>query len=318
MALGEPPRGLITAIQHFCIHDGPGTRTVVFFKGCPLRCAWCQNPETWSRAAQHFFKPHLCLGCRRCVETCAEAAMTAPGQRNDACEACFRCADACPGGGLSRVGSWATVEELFQAIRPEIPYLLGSDGGVTLSGGEPAWAEPRLAAQLARRLGDEGLRVALETCGQVRLGPEGSGAARELIAAVDLVLLDLKLFDDEASRRWCGASSEPVKATLRTLVQEARTGQGPPIWPRLTLVPGVTDRAANLVGWARLLRSLGISWLTLIPFHRLGEPKRSWLGLPLAPEFEAQTDETASTARALLEGEGILCFEPGEEEWGVL
>ncbi len=305
---------LVTAVQHFCLHDGPGTRSVVFFKGCPLRCVWCQNPETWSRKPEHFFKRDRCLGCESCVEACLTGSVIAPGRRDDNCALCFDCAAACPSGALTRVGIPYTVTALLDELRPEFPFLKGSSGGVTFSGGEPTIAAPRFATELAGRLRDEGLHVALETCGHFTRG-ESEGAVGELLSRVDLVLFDIKLFDQEEHRRFCGTGNDRIKRNLELLTERAGQGEGPVVWPRLPLIPGATDSPDNLRAWAAFLKGLRLGSLTLVPYHRMGESKREWLGLPAGSDFAALPDESIHAARAVLESEGVACFTPGEEDF---
>lgn len=306
---GARARALVTAVQHFCLHDGPGTRSVVFFKGCPLRCVWCQNPETWSTEPQHFFKKAKCLGCGRCVEACREEVLESPGKRNDGCIGCFDCAEACPSSALSRVGAPYTVDELLAELRPEFPFLTRSGGGVTFSGGEPTFGAPHFAASLALRLGREGIPVALETCGSFAL----DGAAAQLLSQADLVLFDIKIFDRDQHRRVCGADNVRIKSNLELLADRAREGASPTIWPRLPLIPGLTDTPGNLCGWAGLLMELRLPALTLVPHHRLGESKREWLGLPPAPEPTGSTSDGLARAREIFRAAGIECFLPGEE-----
>lgn len=313
-------QALVTSIQHFCLHDGPGTRSVIFFKGCPLRCEWCHNPETWSRRPQHFFKAHLCIDCSRCVDACDRRALTTPGHRGEECALCFRCVDACPSAALTRVGQVFSQEELLEAIRPEIPFYRGSGGGVTLSGGEPTFAAPAFAIDLTSTLHEEGVHVALETCGFVGVDSETARKLQgwELISAVDLVLLDLKIFDPAAHRRHCGGDNERVKASLQTLAENARGRRGPPIWPRLPLVPGLTGDRDELMSWSRLLLEVDLPFVTLIPFHAMGASKRAWLGIPNGREIPPLTDEALQSARVSLESEGIQCFDPGDEAWELL
>lgn len=311
------PAPLIFSIQHFCLHDGPGTRSIVFFKGCPLRCLWCQNPESWSAGSELAFKAHLCIGCKGCLATCPQQAFAAPGEWDRGrCDHCLACVEQCPSGALAAFGQAHTPAEVMAALRPEFPLYRRTGGGVTFSGGEPtlfaAWA-----AGLAAALRAEGVPVALETCGWFDL--EGSGGAvGQLLALVDLVLFDLKVFDQQRHRMLCGRGNQRIKDNLQALAARARGGVGPALWPRLPLVPGHTDGADNLRAWAGLLRGAGISWLTLVPYHNLGQAKRAWLGLPEAPAIAALGEEDLQAAHTLLAGEGIACYQPGEEDWPLI
>jgi pyruvate formate lyase activating enzyme len=306
------PEPLIFSLQHFCVHDGPGIRSLVFFKGCPLRCVWCQNVESWKTEAEIGFKAHLCIACGRCVERCPERAIAGPGQRDaNRCRLCFTCVQGCPSGAMTRFGVKRTPEETVAELRPEFPLLRGSGGGVTLTGGEPTLF-PEFAVELARLLRSEDIPVALETCGLFNLG-----RLRPLLAELQLVLFDIKVCDREQHRLLCGSENTVIKGNLRSLAQAARMGEGPPVWPRLPLVPGMTDGPANIRSWAGLLRDAGAPFITIIPYHQMGRVKRAWLGLPAGPDLRVPGDGEIAAAAELFASEGIRAFRPGEEDfWG--
>ncbi len=307
---GEP---LIVSVQHFCLHDGPGVRSLVFFKGCPLRCSWCQNPETWRPQAEIGFKPHLCIACGTCIAACPNGALTEIGKRDGAaCRLCFSCTNACPSGALHRFGQPLGVAEVVEQLRPEFPLYRSSGGGVTLSGGEPALF-PSYAAELAGALRAEGIHVAMETSG--RFSPYRTA---ELMRQLDLLLYDVKIFDAGRHEQLCGAGNERIKTNLRELASAAPDQTSPPLWPRLPLIPGMTDMRENLLGWAGFLLKLGIMNITLVPYHRLGEAKREWLGLPPEPEIPGIDDAQVEAARDMLAGAGMRVCLPGEEDWGSL
>ncbi len=307
---GEP---LIVSVQHFCVHDGPGVRSLVFFKGCPLRCTWCQNPETWRPQAEIGFKAHLCIACGNCVSACPHGALTEIGGRDvERCRLCFTCTDTCPAGALHRFGQQMGVEEVVAQLRPEFSLFRSSGGGVTLSGGEPALF-PHFAASLAGALRAESIHVAMESSG--RFSPYRTA---ELMRQLDLLLYDVKVFDNGLHEKFCGASNERIKANLRELAAEAERNEAPPLWPRLPLIPGITDNRENLLGWAGFLQKLGIDVLTLVPYHRLGAAKRGWLGLDAEPGIPEIGDAQVENARALLTDAGLRVFLPGEEDWGSL
>ncbi len=302
---------LIVSVQHFCVHDGPGVRSLVFFKGCPLRCAWCQNPETWRPEAEIGFKAHLCIACGNCVAACPNGARADIGRREiERCRSCFACSEACPSGALQRFGLLLGVDQVLAQLRPEFPLFKTSGGGVTLSGGEPALF-PGFTAALAAALHGEGIHVAMETCG--RFSPYRTA---ELMRQLDLLLYDIKVFDDGLHRRLCGASNERIKVNLRELAAEAQHGEAPPLWPRLPLIPGMTDGRENLLEWAGFLAKLGLRNITLVPYHRLGEAKRGWLGLAAEPDIPEMDDARLEYARGVLVDAGLQIFMPGEEDWG--
>jgi pyruvate formate lyase activating enzyme len=303
------PDAPVFSIQHFCLHDGPGIRSVVFFKGCPLRCDWCQNPESWSPGPEIGFKERLCISCGRCAEACQAESSTRPVYRDASlCRTCFACADACPSGALVRLGIPRTADDIVKEIAPEVPLFRESGGGVTFSGGEPA-LYPAFCAGLAKKLRSRKIHIAMETCGLFN-----ADAAKGLIASLDLVLFDIKLFSDAEHRAYCHTGNDIIRKNLKLL---AGPGKGRPgLWPRLPLVPGVTGTRDNLAAWAGFLKKLGVRALTLVPYHRMGNDKRSWLGLPPAPVYDVPSQEEVAAAMEVFRKQGLRACLPGEEEWG--
>ncbi len=304
------PDPLIFSLQHFCLHDGPGIRSLVFFNGCPLRCPWCQNVESWTAQAEIAFKPHLCINCGRCVENCPEHALAEAGKRDAGrCRGCFTCIESCPSGAMSRFGVTRSVEEIVEELRPEFSLFRTSGGGVTFTGGEPT-LYPEFAARLAKLLHAEGIDVALETCGYFNLK-----RLRPLLQELDMVLFDIKVYDGADHLRICGADNTVIKQNLKSLLEAWSRRDGPPIWPRLPLVPGMTDGHDNIKGWAGFLRGLGVSFLTIVPYHPMGASKRLWLGLPAGPELRVPQDAELETIEGLFLAEGIRVYKPGEENF---
>jgi glycyl-radical enzyme activating protein len=305
MGLVKP---LIFSLQHFCLHDGPGIRSLVFFKGCPLRCVWCQNIESWKMESEIAFKAHLCINCGRCVEKCPEHALPEVGKRDaKSCRYCFTCSDRCPSGAMTRFGISRSVEELVEELRPEFSLFRTSGGGVTLTGGEPT-LHPEFIARLVKSLRNEGIDVALETCGF--FNPE---ILRPLLQELQLVLFDIKVFDEAEHRRLCGVENTVIKKNLKSLIEAWKRKDGPLIWPRLPIVPGMTDGHDNIKDWAGFLRGMGISFLTIVPYHAMGVNKSRWLGLPASPELCAPLDAELKLIEQLFFAEGIKVYRPGEE-----
>ena len=305
MVSAEP---LIISLQHFCLHDGPGIRSLVFFKGCPLRCLWCQNVESWKAEAQIAFKAHLCINCGRCVETCPENALPSVGKRNaELCRYCFTCTDSCPSDAMTRFGISLTVEEIVEKLRPEFSLFRTSGGGVTFTGGEPT-LYPDFAGKLSQALRAEGIDIALETCGFFNLEK-----LRPLLQELQLVLFDIKVFDEAQHERLCGQENTDIKQNLKSLVEAWNRKECPLIWPRLPLIPGMTDGHDNIKNWAGFLRELGIPFLTIVTYHPMGANKRRWLGLPAIPELRVPTDAEIKKIEQLFSDEGIKIYKPGEE-----
>jgi pyruvate-formate lyase-activating enzyme len=201
------------------------------------------------------------------------------------------------------------VDSLIDELGPEFPLFRESGGGVTLSGGEPTQAAS-FAAELVAGLSAENIGVAMETCGQFAWRDD----AAALIAVLDLVLFDIKLVDSGEHQRWCGSGNQNITDNLARLVAMAASGEGPPLWPRLPLVPGVTDGVDNLRGWAGVLGDLGLAALTLVPYHRLGSAKHDWMGTS-GQSFATAGDESVQAAITTLGERGVTAHLPGEEPW---
>lgn len=272
----DPPRAMVFDVQRFSIHDGPGIRTVVFFKGCSLDCAWCQNPEAVEPRPELAYYAERCLpDCEACVATCAEQALRPQraGRVDFArCTACGDCLDACPAAALTLVGRRLTPAALLEEVRRDDAFYASSGGGLTLSGGEPLLQADFLAhfLPLARAAG---LHVAVETAGNypfARLAP--------LLPLVDLVLFDLKLAEPRRHARHTGRDNRLVLGTLRELL-----ARGAPLQVRMPVVPGTNTDAADLAAMADLLRDLGLRELVLLPYNHLWEAKLPRLGSARRP-----------------------------------
>jgi len=271
---------LIVDLKRNSLDDGPGIRTVVFFKGCPLRCSWCQNPEAVSPLPQMGRDVGLCHGCRRCVEVCPQGvARPAPEpEPSDRCQHCGRCVDACPAAARRLWGSRWRVDELGHELGRDEPFFRRSGGGVTLSGGEPA-VFARFAGELASRLRSSGAQVLLETSGYFRWGP----FAEHLLPHLSAIYFDLKLEDEQEHRLHTGRSNRLILENLARL----RRSPGIELLVRVPLVPGITDAARNLVAIAQRLRALEIGRVALLPYNPTWLAKRRSLGLPLGYGHES-------------------------------
>jgi pyruvate formate lyase activating enzyme len=237
--------GRILHLQRLSTEDGPGIRTTVFFKGCPLHCSWCHNPESISALPQTQWFSARCIGCGTCVKTCPNGclSMTSDGLRIDRarCEACGKCVEACPTGARELLGRSVTVEQALAELCKDRAYYEKSGGGVTLSGGEPTF-QPDFAEALLRGLKEEGTSTALDTCGLC-----STDNLERLLPHTDLVLFDLKLLDPVAHRQFTGTSNGQILKNLDYL-REALPSRYPAtaLWIRTPLIPGATDADANL------------------------------------------------------------------------
>jgi pyruvate formate lyase activating enzyme len=237
--------GRILHLQRLSTEDGPGIRTTVFFKGCPLRCAWCHNPESLSREPQIQWFPVRCLGCDTCLPACPDGCLTRTEAGlvidRERCQGCGECAEACPAGAIELLGRTITVDELLGELCKDRAYYEASGGGVTLSGGEPT-LQADFAEALLRGLKVEGIATALDTCGLC--SPD---TLDRLLPFTDLVLYDLKLYDLDLHRQHTGASNRQILDNLIHLRQvQSRMPQPFRLWIRTPLIPGATATLENL------------------------------------------------------------------------
>lgn len=243
---GDDARGTVFNIQRFSIEDGPGIRTTVFMKGCPLKCTWCHNPEGLDARPQLMWFDARCIGDRGCLEVCPRNALdlSRDGMRIDRekCDACGDCVAECPSGALEVCGRECTTVEVFDEVMRDEAFYRNSGGGVTVSGGEPSM-QPRFVHELLVLCREAGIHTALDTCGYCP-----TGTLEMLLASSDMVLLDLKLMDDNAHRELTGMPVEPVIESARTI-----TRAGKPLWVRTPIIPGCTDTIENVTALAEFI-----------------------------------------------------------------
>lgn len=288
----------IINIQKYSIHDGPGIRTTVFFKGCPLSCAWCHNPESQSFQAQVMFDGEKCAGCGMCAGICRSGAVTVSGGRSvtdtEKCVCCGECLDFCVNGARSIAGKEYTVTELLREIEKDQIFYETSGGGVTLSGGEVMVQDMDYIEALCRRLRRRGYHIAVDTCGYA---PQENFA--RLLSYVDLFLYDIKLLDDEKHRRYTGQSNAGILENLRYLSEN-----GADIQIRIPVIGGVNDTEEELGRIAAFLREqVMVRGVKLLPYHKLGAEKYGRLGMERREEaFYVPSGEQMCAFEKLFEG----------------
>lgn len=263
--------GTVFNIQKYSIHDGPGIRTTVFFKGCPLACLWCHNPESIAPRPEIIFWDNKCISCTDCVKICPQEAMQVGQQtvRKETanCIGCEACVEVCPTGAIEQVGRKMTEAEVLKEIEKDRVFYEESGGGVTFSGGE-CLMQPEFLTALLTVCRARGLHTAVDTSGY---------ASWQTIAglkdAVDLFLYDLKLMDEEQHRKYTGVSNKLILANLQKLAKF-----GKPIWIRVPVIPGINDDDANFKAMGAFLSSLQIRDVFLLPYHGIAANKYIRLG----------------------------------------
>jgi len=287
-------QGTIFDIQHFGVHDGPGIRTLVFFKGCPLRCDWCCNPESQSRAPQPIYADFKCKACFRCVTICPFQAISPLSVSVSIdftrCKTCTEkpCLEACNHGALKLTGYPITPEKLVDIVAKDIPFYRNSGGGVTFTGGEPT-LQPEFLAECLSGCKNKGIHTAIETCGQCNLS-----VFRDISPLVDLFLFDIKLVDPEKHREFTGQSNEIILDNLTWLARQNKT-----VTLRFPLIPGITDTDQNVNDILGLMNRLGLKNIDLEPYHSLGVAKYAELGMDY--RLDEKIDQSGYPAERLEE-----------------
>ena len=258
---------IISNIQRFSMHDGPGVRTTVFFKGCPLRCLWCHNPETYRYGQELRYDAEKCIGCRSCIQACAPKGLSADEQGliHDAalCRKCFACVDSCPAGAVGIAGDKMTLEQVLAEVLRDRGMYDRSGGGVTLSGGEST-GQPEFCGALLDALREQGVHTALDTCGFCR-----EDVFEGLAKRADLILFDLKHADPEIHRRLTGQSNELILRNLQTLERI-----GAQVEVRIPYIPTMNDDEDNLRATAQIIKPLAcVQRTVLLGYHPLGQTK---------------------------------------------
>jgi pyruvate formate lyase activating enzyme len=292
--------GVVFDIRRFSIHDGPGIRTTVFLKGCPLRCRWCHNPEGVSPGFEMMFWPRRCIGCGACLPACPQGAISQDGGAvstdRERCTLCGACVAVCYAEARQIVGRRMSVAQVMTEIARDLPFYEESGGGVTFSGGEPL-AQPDFVCALLRACKEKGIHTALDTCGFAAW--EVLDSVRE---HVGLFLYDLKLMDDARHRQFTGVSNAPILSNLQALSQRRSA-----IVIRVPLIPRINDDEENLrqIG-AFAAALLHLLWVDLLPYHSMSGDKYERLGVtyPL-PEIRPPSAEKVAEAAQMLRDFGL-------------
>lgn len=266
-------KATIFNIERFAIHDGPGIRTTIFFKGCPLRCPWCANPESQKKIKQLQYNQKKCVACGYCVRNCPNGAISLNEERvvfsREVCQKCGACVKSCPSSALSFIGVNKEIDEIYAEVIKDKDYYMASGGGVTLSGGE-AMFQPKAAKELLKRLKADGIHTAIETCGDVP-----TESFRELIEYVDLFLFDVKHINPEKVKNVTGGNLERILQNLSYIANHKASE----IVIRVPVIPQFNNEPEIITQIFELAQKNRIREVHLLPYHTLGIHKYGQLGM---------------------------------------
>jgi pyruvate formate lyase activating enzyme len=293
--------GLVYKIQRFAVHDGPGIRTLVHMKGCPLKCVWCSSPESQGRNPQLMHILAHCTSCGTCIPSCPNEVISidehgVPQMAWEKCEHDGQCVDACPHQARELSGKFYTVEELYQEVAKDSPFYRRSNGGVTVGGGEPTLQHEFVDAFL-QRCKKSYIHTAIETCGFVKwefLEP--------LLVNLDLVYMDVKHMDSGVHREITGVPNDRILENVR------KTAEMRPLVIRIPTIPGLNDTVENIMATANFAAELGdkLQRIELLPFHEFGSHTYSQIGMEYQiEEIKPPSEEHMESLRLIVESCGV-------------
>ncbi len=295
-------QGIIFNLQKFSIHDGPGIRTTIFFKGCPLRCQWCSNPESQLEKVQILYDHQKCLHCLNCLNNCPKQAISLSNDQividDQKCVGCLKCVAICNSEALSYEGRVSEIDTIVEECLQDIDFYLESNGGITISGGE-AMMQPQFLKQLVLTLKKHQLHVAIETTGYAN--PK---IFSELAPLFDLLLFDVKHVDDHKHRCKTGVSNEQIKANLKWAVENNLN-----VLPRIPVIPDFNETLDDAKEIATYLQSINLNKCQLLPFHQFGEKKYQLLNRQYDyQQIPALHPEDLKEYQQIFIDQGIDCF----------
>jgi pyruvate formate lyase activating enzyme len=294
-------KGIVFDIQRFSVHDGPGIRSIVFLKGCPLRCRWCSNPESQRKEPEIMFVERNCIGCGRCTEVCPTGALQIiPSFKIDysKCTKCGNCVDVCYSEALNFAGIPRSVQEVMSELKKDHIHYKRSGGGITLSGGEPL-AQPDYVEELLKACKARGWHTAIETTAFT-----SEAVLEQVLPWLDLVLLDIKHTDDRKHQEFVGRSNEKIIENARFIGQF-----GVPIIIRVPVIPTFNDGMDEMENIASFASSIkGVKEMHLLPYHRLGENKYGYLNYDYRMKgIQPPTNEKMQELKNVVEEKGLIC-----------
>lgn len=294
--------GVIFNIQKFSLHDGPGIRTVVFFKGCPLKCKWCANPESHSAKIQILWEKEKCINCKTCIVNCPEKAISNKKSDiyidSDLCTGCHTCVNECPGHALKMEGEYKTVKQIMDICLQDKDFYEESGGGVTLSGGE-ALMHPEFALSVLKALKEQQIHTAIETTGFAT-----PAIFNQVTDYADLLLFDIKHWDEKKHKEGTGVSNRLILENMQRAIADKKD-----VLPRLPVIPGYNNTLEDAAGFVRCLNEIGAKKVQLLPFHQFGEKKYDMLGKEYAyTDVSALHEDELEEFRQIFIENGVHAF----------
>lgn len=274
MSINKNKSGYVFNIQQFSVHDGPGIRTVVFLKGCPLHCAWCANPESQNASPEIAFSASKCMGCHLCMETCPQR-LISQGNHGELkinrglCNKCFKCTEACPTKAISVFGKKMNIEEVLSEVESDSAFYRRSDGGMTLSGGEPL-LQADFAINLLIEAKHHGIKTAIETCGCVEWT-----VMEQACQSLNTIIYDIKCIDSSKHERHTGAANEQILSNFEKMCRQFPHLK---VLARTPIIPGFNDSEDDVLSIIDFIKQFPNVTYELLPYHRLGQPKYISLG----------------------------------------
>ena len=297
-------KGLIFNIQRYSIQDGPGIRTTVFMKGCPLKCIWCANPEGQKPVPEILYDKNKCNKCYKCVNACLNGAISIFQDgfidiNRRICKKCknYSCIDACEEEAIKLVGRFVTIEKLMKEVEKDSLFYRNSNGGVTLSGGEPT-KQFEFILEFLKNCKEKGIHTTLDTCGYTSWG-----TLKRILEYTDLVLYDIKHIDSEKHKKLTGVSNEIILNNAKNLL----SAKVPTIF-RIPIIPEYNDEKENIEAIARFLKEIGGKEVNLLPYHRLGIKKYERLGINYPLKIKSPNKKSLEEIKTIFEEKGLKCL----------
>ncbi|WP_244834971.1 glycyl-radical enzyme activating protein [Clostridium sp. BJN0001] len=295
-------KACIFNIQKYSIHDGSGIRTVVFFKGCPLKCEWCSNPESQDARVQILWDKSKCLKCGHCINVCEKSCISLINDKinvnNNKCSACLLCTKQCPNKALFYEGEYKSISDIMKEVLKDKDFYEESNGGVTLSGGE-VLVQHEIASELLKELKKHNIHTAIETTGY-----SSPSIFKSFIKDVDLLLFDVKHYNREKHFEKTGVYNDIIIENLKYAINSKKD-----VIVRIPVIPGFNSSLEDAEGFSKLLKSLNVSKINILPFHQYGQKKYTYLNKNYVFENVKQLhEEDLESFKNIFISNGLNCY----------